>query len=42
MLYILTQTGGNTEKIWTHRLFARQKADMPKTHKMAAGVWGVL
>ena len=30
-------TGDNTEKIWAHRFFAKQKTDMPKARKMAAG-----
>ena len=29
--------GDNTEKIWAHRLFAKQKTDVPKARKMAAG-----
>ena len=32
----------NIEKIWMHQFFARQKADMPRAHKMAAGAWGAL
>ena len=30
-------TGDNTEKIWVHRFFAKQKTDMPKASKIAAG-----
>ena len=26
----------NTEKIWVHRFYAKQKADVPKARKMAA------
>ena len=32
--------GDNTEKIWVHRFYAKQKTDMPKAHKMAAGGQG--
>ena len=32
-----TCSGDNTEKIWVHRFFAKQRTDMPKAHKMAAG-----
>ena len=28
--------GNNTEKIWAHRFFRKQKADVPKACKMAA------
>ena len=27
--------GDNTEKIWVHQFFAKQKADVPKALKMA-------
>ena len=42
LIHISNKIGGNKEKICAHWLFARQKADMPKTPKMAAWVWGVL
>ena len=29
--------GDNTEKIWAHWFFAKQKTDMPKASKMGAG-----
>ena len=29
--------GDNIEKIWARRFFAKQKTDMPKARKMAAG-----
>ena len=31
-----TQTGDNTEKIWVHQFFGKQKTDMTKACKMAA------
>ena len=34
------KSGDNTEKIWAHRFYAKQKTDMPKAHKMAAGGLG--
>ena len=27
----------NTEKIWAYRIFAKQKTDVPKVHKMKTG-----
>ena len=33
-------TGDNIEKIWARRLFAKQKTDVPKARKMAAGDLG--
>ena len=35
-------SGDNTEKIWVHRFFMRQKADVPKARKKATGLWGAL
>ena len=29
-----------TEKIWAHGFFAKQKTDVPKAHKIAAGGLG--
>ena len=34
---IYSLPGDNTEKIWAPRFFAKQKTDMPKARKMAAG-----
>ena len=34
------QAGDNTEKIWAHQFFAKQKTEVPKTHKMAVGGLG--
>ena len=33
-------TGDNTKKIWVHRFYAKQKTDVPKARKMAAGGLG--
>ena len=30
----------NTEQLWAHRIFAKQKTDVPKASKMAAGGLG--
>ena len=35
--YSGTLPGDNTEKIPIHQLFAKQKTDVPKVRKMAAG-----
>ena len=35
-----SQTGDNMEKIWVYRVFAKQKTDVSKAHKMAAGGLG--
>ena len=32
-----TSSGDNTEKIWAHWFFAKQKTDVPKVHKMKTG-----
>ena len=34
LAYIITRD--NTEKIWAHRFYAKQKTDVPKARKMAA------
>ena len=31
-------SGDNTEKIWAHQLFVRQKADVPKACKIASAI----
>ena len=33
-------TGDNTKKIWAHWFYAKQKTDMPKARRMAAGGLG--
>ena len=33
-------SGDNTEKIWAHRIFAKQKTDVPKARKMTTGRLG--
>ena len=37
---VLKCTGDNTEKIWVHQIFPKQKTDVPKAHKMVAGGLG--
>ena len=37
---LLLLAGDNTEKIWAHRIFAKQKTDVPKARKMATGRLG--
>ena len=36
----LVSSRDNTEKIWAHRFYAKQKTDVPKARKMAAGGLG--
>ena len=38
--YATQLAGDNTEKIWAHRFYAKQKTDVPKARKMAAGGQG--
>ena len=33
-------TGDNTKKIWVHWFYAKQKTDVPKARRMAAGGLG--
>ena len=38
--FLLCSTVDNTEKIWAHRFFAKQKRNVPKARKTSAGGLG--
>ena len=40
MQLIIVSTGDNTEKIWAHQFFVKQKRNVPKARKTSAGGLG--
>ena len=40
MQLIIVSTGDNTEKVWVHWFFVKQKRNVPEAHKTSAGGLG--